>query len=36
MGYATAMAGYMLMETYKQADQAMYQEKAAHRSQMTR
>jgi len=35
MGYATAMAGYMLMETYKHADQAMYQEKAAHRNQIT-
>jgi diguanylate cyclase (GGDEF)-like protein/PAS domain S-box-containing protein len=35
MGYATAVAGYMLMETYKHADQAMYQEKAAHRNHIT-
>ena len=33
LGAATAIAGYMLMETYKHADQRMYQEKQQHKSQ---
>ncbi|HVN56202.1 MAG TPA: MASE3 domain-containing protein [Anaerolineaceae bacterium] len=33
LGTATAIAGYMLMETYKHADQNMYQEKQQHKSQ---
>ncbi len=34
LGSATAEAGYMLMETYKKADQAMYREKASHQNRL--
>jgi diguanylate cyclase (GGDEF)-like protein/PAS domain S-box-containing protein len=33
LGSSTAIAGYMLMETYKHADQTMYQDKQLHKSQ---